>query len=206
MIFFLGSTYTSAAPNPIPCDVIFAWERNKRLWVMCVDNYNNWLPRSAKVDSIHFEASWICVCVLQQESIEGNPRIFISTKIYLFTKHENGVPRIKMNSQLSIYCLYWHSFNFISVNSLPSECQSVLYTSSANSALQQAGCANSYSFVCNGKYIGFKCSVLYIKCLSVCPFSFRHCVVCPSSIDGFWLPHWHLQTPFNIFDDIFSRE
>ena len=41
MIFFLGSTYTLAAPNPIPCDVISAWERNKRLWVMCVDYYNN---------------------------------------------------------------------------------------------------------------------------------------------------------------------
>ena len=30
-------------------------------------------------------------------------------------------------------------------------------------------------------------------CLSVCPFSFGHCIVCPSSIYGFWLPLWHLQ-------------
>jgi hypothetical protein len=33
--------------------------------------------------------------------------------------------------------------------------------------------------------------VLYIcfvdRCLSLCPFSFGHCVVCPSSIYGFWL-------------------
>ena len=26
------------------------------------------------------------------------------------------------------------------------------------------------------------------RCLSFCPFSFGHCVVCPSSIYGFWLP------------------
>jgi hypothetical protein len=30
--------------------------------------------------------------------------------------------------------------------------------------------------------------------LSFCPFSFGHCVVCSSSIYGFWLPLWHLQT------------
>jgi hypothetical protein len=27
-----------------------------------------------------------------------------------------------------------------------------------------------------------------------CPFSFGHCVVCPSTIYGFWLPLWYLQT------------
>ena len=26
------------------------------------------------------------------------------------------------------------------------------------------------------------------------PFSFCHCIVCPSSIYGFWLPLWYLQT------------
>jgi len=31
-------------------------------------------------------------------------------------------------------------------------------------------------------------------CLSFCPFSFGHCVVCPSLIYGFWLPLWYLQT------------
>ena len=34
--------------------------------------------------------------------------------------------------------------------------------------------------------------VLYVcfvdRCLCFCPFSFGHCVVCPSSIYGFWLP------------------
>ena len=30
-------------------------------------------------------------------------------------------------------------------------------------------------------------------CLSFCTFSFGHCVVCSSSIDGFWLPPWYLQ-------------
>ena len=39
--------------------------------------------------------------------------------------------------------------------------------------------------------------VLYVcfvnRCLSFCTFSFDHCVVC-SSIYGFWLPLWYLQT------------
>jgi len=31
-------------------------------------------------------------------------------------------------------------------------------------------------------------------CLSFCTFSFGYCVVCSSSIYGFWLPLWYLQT------------
>jgi hypothetical protein len=40
--------------------------------------------------------------------------------------------------------------------------------------------------------------VLYVcfvdRCLSFCIFSFGHCCVCSSSIYGFWLPLWYLQT------------
>ena len=40
--------------------------------------------------------------------------------------------------------------------------------------------------------------VLYVcfvdRCLSFRTFSFCHCVVCSSSIYGFWLPLWYLQT------------
>jgi hypothetical protein len=40
--------------------------------------------------------------------------------------------------------------------------------------------------------------VLYVcfvdRCLSFFPFSFGHCVFCSSSIYGFWLPIWYLQT------------
>ena len=32
------------------------------------------------------------------------------------------------------------------------------------------------------------------RCLSFCTFSFGHFIVCPSSIYGFWLPLWYLQT------------
>jgi len=32
------------------------------------------------------------------------------------------------------------------------------------------------------------------RCLSSCTFSFGHCVVFSSSIYGFWLPFWYLQT------------
>jgi hypothetical protein len=42
--------------------------------------------------------------------------------------------------------------------------------------------------------------VLYVcfvdRCLSFCTFSFGHCVVCSSSIYGFWLPLSYLQTLF----------
>ena len=31
------------------------------------------------------------------------------------------------------------------------------------------------------------------RCLSFCPFSFGHCLVCPSSIYQFWLSLWYLK-------------
>ena len=34
------------------------------------------------------------------------------------------------------------------------------------------------------------------RCLSFCTFSFGHCVVCSSSIYGFWLPLWYFQILF----------
>ena len=38
------------------------------------------------------------------------------------------------------------------------------------------------------------CVCFVDRCLSFCTFSFRHCVVCSSSIYGFWVPLWYLQT------------
>jgi protein-S-isoprenylcysteine O-methyltransferase Ste14 len=38
------------------------------------------------------------------------------------------------------------------------------------------------------------CVIFVNRCLSFCPFSFGHCVVCSSSIYGFWLPLWCLRT------------
>jgi hypothetical protein len=40
----------------------------------------------------------------------------------------------------------------------------------------------------------FLCNVLWKTLLSVCPFSFAHGIVCPSSIYSFWLPLWYLHT------------
>jgi hypothetical protein len=37
------------------------------------------------------------------------------------------------------------------------------------------------------------CVCFVDRCLSFCTFSFGHCVVC-SSLYGFWLPLWYLQT------------
>ena len=41
------------------------------------------------------------------------------------------------------------------------------------------------------------CVCFVDRCLSLCTFSVGHCVVC-SSIYGFGLPLWYLQTLFNI--------
>ena len=38
------------------------------------------------------------------------------------------------------------------------------------------------------------CVCFVDRCLSFCTFSFGHCVVCSSSIYGFWLSPWYLQT------------
>jgi hypothetical protein len=38
------------------------------------------------------------------------------------------------------------------------------------------------------------CVCFVDRCLSFCTFSFGHCFVCSSSIYGFWLPLWYLQT------------
>ena len=38
------------------------------------------------------------------------------------------------------------------------------------------------------------CVCFVDRCLSFYAFSFGHCVVCPSSIYGFWFPLWYLQT------------
>jgi hypothetical protein len=38
------------------------------------------------------------------------------------------------------------------------------------------------------------CVCFVDRCLSFCTFPFGHCVVCSSSIYGFWWPLWYLQT------------
>jgi hypothetical protein len=42
------------------------------------------------------------------------------------------------------------------------------------------------------------CVYFVDRCLSFCTLSFGHCVDCSSSIYGFWLPLWYLQTLFPI--------
>ena len=48
-------------------------------------------------------------------------------------------------------------------------------------------------FVLLDRYNYILCNILLII---ACPFRCGHFVVCPSSIYGFWLPLWHLQTLF----------
>jgi hypothetical protein len=40
------------------------------------------------------------------------------------------------------------------------------------------------------------CACFVDRCLSFCTFSFGHCVVCSSSMYGFWLSLWYLSTHF----------
>ena len=43
------------------------------------------------------------------------------------------------------------------------------------------------------------CLCFVDRYLSFCPFSFDHCVVCPSLINEFWLSLWYLQTLLLLF-------
>ena len=66
-----------------------------------------------------------------------------------------------------------------------------------------AGTAYTFREHLNSPHVfnGFRVArslVLYVCfvdcCLSFCTFPFGHCVVCSSSIYGFWLSLWYLQT------------
>ena len=51
----------------------------------------------------------------------------------------------------------------------------------------------SFSGVCVTQSLVL-CVCFVDRCMSFCPFSCGHCVVCSSSIYGFWLPLWYFQT------------
>jgi hypothetical protein len=50
-----------------------------------------------------------------------------------------------------------------------------------------------FSGVCVTRSL-FLCVCFVVRCLFFCTFSFGYCIVCSSSIYGFWLPLWYLQT------------
>jgi hypothetical protein len=53
------------------------------------------------------------------------------------------------------------------------------------------------------------CVCFVDRCLSFCHFLFGHCVVWPSSIYGFWIPFWYIQTLLTIIKpkiDLFASE
>jgi hypothetical protein len=49
------------------------------------------------------------------------------------------------------------------------------------------------------------CVCFVDRCWSLCTFSFGHCVVCSSSIYGFRLPSWYLQTLLTRVENIKTR-
>jgi len=56
----------------------------------------------------------------------------------------------------------------------------------------------SFSGVCVARSL-VVCVCIVDRCLSFCPFSFGHCVVCSYWIYEFWLPLWYLQAFLNWF-------
>ena len=47
----------------------------------------------------------------------------------------------------------------------------------------------------SGKFVNLKFVPFVDHCdIWLLSFSFDHCIVCPSSIYGIWLPLWYLQT------------
>ena len=62
--------------------------------------------------------------------------------------------------------------------------------------LSGTGVQPRFSVGVRGTQILVLCVCFVDRCLSFCTFSFDHCVVCSSSIYGFWLPLWYLQTLF----------
>jgi len=53
--------------------------------------------------------------------------------------------------------------------------------------------------------LDLQCVCFIDRCLSCCPFSCGHCVVC-SSIYGFWLDLWYLKTILTFIDVISDRQ
>ena len=92
---------------------------------------------------------------------------------------------------LSLYCL---SFSYLRL----------LITSLVSSSFSLSFCP--FSFVIVLSVLLFTASDylfgIYKPLFVLLPFSFCHCIVCPSSIYGFWFPLWYLQAslcPFALF-------
>ena len=92
---------------------------------------------------------------------------------------------------LSLYCL---SFSYLRL----------LITSLVSSSFSLSFCPFSFVIVLSvllftaSDYLFGTFELLFV----LLPFSFCHCIVCPSSIYGFWLPLWYLQAslcPFALF-------
>ena len=92
--------------------------------------------------------------------------------------------------------IYWNNYNLLFWTSFPLtgnlssyEDDIPVYIIEGNDAT----CQLVFSGVCVTR--SFVLCVCFVdRCLSFCTLSFGHCVVCPSSIYGFWLPLWYLLT------------
>jgi hypothetical protein len=119
---------------------------------------------------------WLCSKVVNNIS-----RIFFSLQSYVYLK-------------LYVHCLYYFSawcfhpvytvlsnwyFAFLKLNKI----------NNAETVKIQKRCAKIF---CLQALVLCVCFV--DRCLSFCPFTFGHCVVCSFSIYGFWLPLCYLQT------------
>jgi hypothetical protein len=128
--------------------------------------------------------------------------------LFMVSQHSHWILMLLSNETLPLhkqqiivhyswFIPYTYEFNSLSVN--------VLWQQSYNSYSQQFHqCQQTKMSPVTSNYCAqtrprrLTLEVLYVcfvdRCLSFCTFSFGHCAVCSSSIYGFWLPLWYLQT------------
>jgi hypothetical protein len=97
---------------------------------------------------------------------------------------------------LSSFTTYYRVCNYINTTGATSGAGTAYPSGASDFTSGFSGVRVTRSLVLYECFIG--------RCLSFCTFSFGHCVACSSSIYGFWLPLWYLQTllPINAVTDV----
>jgi hypothetical protein len=114
-------------------------------------------------------------------TIVDDPQIYISN---LASNNENVNPRIYADSGCPFGILYHQ------LTGATSEAGTDTLPGHLSSPLVVSGVRVTRSLVL--------CVCFINHCLSICTFSFGHCIVCSSSIYRFWLSLWYLQTRLDL--------
>ena len=174
-----------------------------------------------KVNQIHFSFSLLHSLLIRYSRAFGSYQDFLDKGLLLTMKLLNqGFLLVQLKSSLNVLrsppWLGWplwnicvtndHGYVPLFVNTSPSFPHSwhhrvcnYIDTTGATSRAGTAYHSRASQFIPGFDGVRVTRSlVLFVcfvnRCLSFCPFAFGHCVVCYSSIYGFWLPLWYLQT------------